>query len=395
MLQGHFERVRMGEFRRAIPDMSITTKTAWGSIVGPGLVMAFTLIGDALLYVVLPVHAATFGVSLGWVGLLLSVNRFARVLLYGWIARLGHRFGPKRLMVTAAICATLSTLAYGLASDPIVLLFARVLWGLTFAAVNLCSLVYALSGAGKAGASVGLSRSLTAMGPSLALSLGAALVMWLGPRDVFVVLGLVTALAIPTALSLPRISVAESAKRDRGFGLPSPIDLYYCVIGLVIDGLFVFSLSILLAGRFSLEWAVLSSGLLLASRHLIVAVIAPIAGVLADRFGADRLQMLLGGLCACGLIGLGFDLALPSLLAIVMSRAALGTLGNVSVAQRERDNAMYALSRLGIWSDIGAAIGPVLAGFLIEVLSLSLLYHIGAALLLLAAIPLLLDYRRR
>ncbi|HEY8171881.1 MAG TPA: hypothetical protein VIH21_02240 [Dehalococcoidia bacterium] len=32
------------------------------------IVLALALLGDSLLYAVLPLHAATFGISLAWVG---------------------------------------------------------------------------------------------------------------------------------------------------------------------------------------------------------------------------------------------------------------------------------------------------------------------------------------
>ena len=44
-------------------------------------VLSLSLFGDALLYVILPVHADTFGVNLAMVGLL-AINRIIRTLLW-------------------------------------------------------------------------------------------------------------------------------------------------------------------------------------------------------------------------------------------------------------------------------------------------------------------------
>ena len=49
--------------------------------------MSLALLGDALLYAVLPVYAADFGLTLPWVGVMLSANRFVRVFAYGAIAQ--------------------------------------------------------------------------------------------------------------------------------------------------------------------------------------------------------------------------------------------------------------------------------------------------------------------
>src|SRR5262249_22274247 len=78
------------------------------------LVLALALLGDALLYVVLPLHAPSFGVTFAWVGILLSANRLVRIIGYGAVANIGRRIGLRRLTIAAAVGATLSTAAYGL-----------------------------------------------------------------------------------------------------------------------------------------------------------------------------------------------------------------------------------------------------------------------------------------
>ena len=60
----------------------------WWPVIASSGVLSLTLLGDALLYAVLPVHAESFGVSLVWVGILLSANRFVRVFAYAMPSRL-------------------------------------------------------------------------------------------------------------------------------------------------------------------------------------------------------------------------------------------------------------------------------------------------------------------
>lgn len=45
--------------------------------------MALALPGDAILYLLLPLYAASFGVSLVEAGLLLAANRLVRIAGYG------------------------------------------------------------------------------------------------------------------------------------------------------------------------------------------------------------------------------------------------------------------------------------------------------------------------
>ena len=47
---------------------------SWRAVVTASSVLSLALLGDALIYAVLPVYAASFGVSLAMVGILLSAN---------------------------------------------------------------------------------------------------------------------------------------------------------------------------------------------------------------------------------------------------------------------------------------------------------------------------------
>jgi len=171
----------------------------------PAAVLALALLGDALLYVVLPIHAAAFDVSLAWVGVLLAANRFVRIFGYGVIAVLARDIGVRRLSIAGAIGAVVSTAAYGLASGPAPLLAARVVWGLAFGALNLTMLAYAVADRTRAGRGVGTGRAVSGFGPVLSLTLGAWLVGPLGPQGVFVALAIATVPAVVNSTSAANV----------------------------------------------------------------------------------------------------------------------------------------------------------------------------------------------
>jgi DHA1 family inner membrane transport protein len=63
-------------------------------VIRAAVVLGLVWLGDALIYVVLPLHADAFGIGLGLVGVVLSLNRIARIVGYplvgGFVvARLG------------------------------------------------------------------------------------------------------------------------------------------------------------------------------------------------------------------------------------------------------------------------------------------------------------------
>src|SRR5256885_4298287 len=51
------------------------------------LCLGLGLPGDTVLYLLLPLHAADFGVGLPEAGVLLAANRLVRIAGYGWAAR--------------------------------------------------------------------------------------------------------------------------------------------------------------------------------------------------------------------------------------------------------------------------------------------------------------------
>src|SRR5262245_34239287 len=120
-------------------------RAPWGTVVGPGLIWGIAVSGHELIQVVLPLHAAAFGVTLAWVGFLLSINKIIRVIGYGWVVALGRRIGPRGMMVIASAVAAVTALLYALVAGPFVLTAGRLVWGLGFAALHLATMLYAMS----------------------------------------------------------------------------------------------------------------------------------------------------------------------------------------------------------------------------------------------------------
>src|SRR3546814_14618975 len=103
---------------------------ARSAVVVSAAVMALALLGDSLLYVVLPLYAADFGVGLAWVGVPLSANRLIRVVADSGGAAFGERICPRRRTRTAGALAAGSTLFFGIATGAWVLSAASHVLGL-------------------------------------------------------------------------------------------------------------------------------------------------------------------------------------------------------------------------------------------------------------------------
>ena len=346
--------------------------SGWRAVIGSSAVLSLALLGDALIYAVLPAYAIDFGLTMPWVGVMLSANRFVRVFAYGVIARMTYKIGVRRMCVGAAVVATISTALYGFGQGPATILIARISWGLSYAALLLVTLAYAVEYRSQVGVRVGVGRAIQRVGPIVALFIGAWLVGFVGPTTAFLILAVPTALAIPVALTLPQYHTAKT-QRDKPTPLarPRPIDILFFLQGYGVDGVFAISITLIFAREASLSVAVMSGGALLAMRHLGEAVAAPLFGWIADRFGARRIFIGSAVLTIVGFIGVAAGLTVFGALVMLLFRGAMASLGPAVIVQAMSadEQAIGPLARMQAWRDLGAACGPLATGFLLAYVS--------------------------
>lgn len=361
-----------------------STSGSWRSVVTASSVLAFALLGDALIYAVLPVYAESFGVSLAMVGILLSANRFVRVFAYGAVAALTYKVGSRRMCIVAAILAVVSTALYGIGQGFWVLLIGRILWGVTYAILLLVTLDYAVEFRKQAGTRVGVSVAIQRTGPIIALLGGAWLTGLIGPTTVFLVLAGISVLAIPLAMSLPARRDGERQQTPpKRLGRPYPVDLVFFLLGFGVDGVFAISIALIFAQDSSAAVAVMSGGAILAMRHLAGAVAAPIFGWAADRFGARRVFIGSAVLTIAGFASIAAGFTVIGAVAMLIFRGALASLGPAIIVDdlTEDDSAIGPLARMQAWRDLGAAVGPLTTGFALAFVSAQLLHGVVAVLL--------------
>lgn len=349
------------------------------------LMLSVALPGDTLLYLLLPLYAGSFGVSLPEAGVLLAANRLVRIAGYGWVARYYGTRGPRAACLLASFGAIVSTLMYAVCSGIWLLLAARLMWGLAYAAMNIAN--QALPTAVIAGAPerVGRSRAIIAAGPAVGLIVGAILASVYGPRSVFVVLTVVALLGPLFARLIPS---ERDPPRPAGprFEKPGPMSIWSFSVGFTIDGIFIFGLGLLAAASFP-SGAVVAAGLAMALRYASEIAFSPVGGLLGRLFGALRMLIAMSLATAVSLLLLGAPGIWPWVGAVgtIVLRAFAGPLAAPVVAElftgAER---VPALARQATWRDIGAGTGPLAAGLLIPVLAPIAVYG-GCALILAAA----------
>ncbi len=347
-------------------------------------VLGLSLPADVVLYLLLPMYASEFGVSLAQAGLLLAANRLVRVIGYGWVARFYARHGDRLTSMLAVLATVVCALGYTALSGFWLLLPLRLLWGMAFAALNISTQALATAQPLGAARRSGRSRAYIALGPVIALPLAALAAQWHGPRIIFVLFAVLASLGLLLASRLPS-ERSPLPKRTRRLQRPNNLDTWSFLEGLTLDGLFIIGLSYL--GKDMLpENAVIVAGLLLAARYMGEIVLSPLGGLLAERIGAVKLLVRLSLLTSLALLGFAYGWLWSCAACIVVLRSLqLPLLAPIVAERTPGPDRVYALAARSMWRDIGAGLGPMLAGALLPVVSPRWMYGLPSLLLAWAA----------
>lgn len=349
------------------------------------IVLALALLGDSLLYAVLSLHASTFGLSLAWVGVLLSANRIVRLFGYPLLPRVAAT-GLRRFTITAAATGALSTLVFAFGRGAAVLLASRLALGIVFGALSLSALAYATSASALAGQRVGLSLSLRELGPLLSLTLGTTAVAIAGVRPTLAALGMMSMAGVALATRLPDLAMANDGNGLTILRLPLPADWLSLVAGFVTDGIFPATIGLLIARSSGVGEAAIGAGLLLGFKRVAVVVLAPVSGHAADRFG-ERVVTAAGfAIAAMGALMIASGGTIVGALLIGCGAAVTTTAIPIAAAVRDPEQRVAALARTGMFRDAGAVAGPLAALALFEAVGAATVYSVAGLVLVAVAI---------
>lgn len=348
-------------------------------------VLSLCLPADVLLYLLLPMYAADFGVTLVEAGILLAANRLVRIVGYGWVVRFYARHGDRAACSLAALATAACALASATLSGFAVLLVFRLVWGLCFATFNLSTQTLATAEAQGAARRAGRSRATLSIGPMLALPLGAVMAQAFGPRSVFFVLFVAALCGLWRARALPATGHDIPVSSGRRLRLPDSIATWSFIEGVTLDGLFVFGLSLYAQTHLGAT-GVLVAGILMAVRYLSEMLFSPFGGRLADRFGALRMLVVLSLATSLALLMFGSYWLFIGAFFVLVLRALQLPLVVTLVAQRNPQARIQALAGNAVWRDIGAGLGPILAGVLLPQVPALWAYAGAAAILALSAL---------
>ncbi len=375
-------------------------------------VVGILIMGDSFLYSALPVSADSLSLTLWQVGLLLSANRWVRLLSNSVAATLFSRWRIKPLFVGATILALASSLAFAQAWSFPYLLVARLAWGFAWSIFRQSAYMAVWTHSAEThGGLLGIWWGLVRLGSGMGVLLGG----WLLDRTRFATsMGVISALAgIGFALSFlltwPKSSVSSIQKpADKPAGHKEAAKSIWqsshlkWLFSLGAGSTLILALLVALTSLYLQErgGAILqtlgiglATGLILALHWISQIVVGPVIGAFSDRFGRTRITMALAIILASA-IGLAATahgttaLVLAALFMLFFSGLRIVIEAGASDGARLTTSPREVMGYFTSVDDLAAACGPLIGLVWFQSGDLTYLLWGSAGLLLFLSIGL-------
>lgn len=368
-------------------------------LVGASFVIA---VGFGILAPVLPTFAASFDVGITAASVVISVFAFMRLAFAPVSGRLVTMLGERPVYVWGLLIVALSTGACAFAQSYWQLLLFRGLGGIgsTMFTVSAVALLVRLSPPSMRGRAAGMWAAGFLLGNIAGPLVGGGLIV-ISLRAPFVVYAVVLLVAATVAWLFLRRSTLADPERDNGnpaFTVREAVRHRTYIAALAssfANGWAVFGVRISLIPLFVVEVLEREEGLAGISLAVFAAgnaALLLVSGRLADSLG--RKPLVLVGLVVSGggTCWLGFTDSVPAfLIASLVAGLGAGVLGpphNAAVADivgsQRRGGSVLAGFQMA--ADVGAIMGPILAGLIAEQLSYGAAFGLTGAVLLLSTV---------
>lgn len=372
--------------RPAIDDEEPSIPVVVGAVIAG---VFFGGVGGGVAFPTLPALGPLLGIAPFLVGLILSINRFTRLLMNTPAGQILDRFGTRRPMIIGFIVQGLVPFGYALALDPgpiplssaSVFLLSRALWGIgsAFVFVGAFTTVTHVTTPDNRGKWVGYMRGGQSLGFPVGLVAGGLLTDVYGYATAFIVAGVAASFAAVVAfVVLPNVE-GDVTTSTRLRDLPRVVRADVRILGI---GTANFAVRFLYAGVLlstvvlyttenAIEVGALAetgvSGIVMAVSVVSMSITNLAVGRLSDSL-PNRTYTVVPAL---GLFGLGFAILalwptlLGTIVGIALAGVGVGGTGPPLMAYLGDIAPGGDVGKLGgvynVFGDLGSTLGPLVA----------------------------------
>jgi MFS family permease len=336
------------------------------------LATAFSLLGDQMLYSVLPTYYTELGLMPYQVGLILSVNRWVRLVtnsLAEWMCR---HYDLTMLVTVALIFGGVLTIVYGVVTSFTVLLIARMLWGLSWSFIRQVGVMTVVDSSPPAqiGRMMGFYNGTSRLGSVTGNLVGAVGHDVIGFSLTLIIFGVLSILGVPLGWMGRRAVPHQDIETKQPRGKRWSPELLFCgfVIGCVGPGMMMSTLGVVLKDTVGESVSVFDvvigvatlNGLLLATRWITDALGAPLLGAVSDRMGRRwaAIVYFIGGMSALFLASLASHVLFLVICVLLFFACGVGL--TVVMISESGTRGTRSLASYVTASDFGSATGPML-----------------------------------
>jgi MFS family permease len=393
------------------------------SLAGPWLVaivgscIGLAIMGDSLMYTILPLAAPALGIPLPLVGILLSANRFVRLLSNSPASRIFERYGPRLPFLGSMVIGALATILYGVPAGFTLFLIARLLWGIAWSGLRQGGYDAIWTGLpNQKGRLTGLLWGLVRLGSAIGVLVGGILYDRLGYHAAIVFVIAMAMIAVPVTIFIrwgkvrlpqpapvqsttnattPAIESSESGWRAAS---ENPVQRWLVISGFfqyLLSGVIVSTTAVFLAEHMGADAGMAWMGIGIATltgmmhgvRWISDLLLGPAVGALSDRVGQATTSACVVVVYVAALFGaLLFppSFAVFALFLVLLADSAMNIVTSAAVSGVAMST-IRPHAFVGVFTtttDAGSALGPLVAYSLVTQIGLPVVYSVLAVLLL-------------
>lgn len=379
------------------------------SVVLVAVAAALSLFGDMALYAILPIHFRSLGLIPLQVGILLSANRWIRLLTNHLAGKLSGKIDNQVLLVAALITGSALAVLYAFIPPFWLFLSARLIWGFSWSLIRQIGIMTSvdLSEVDSVGRTIGFYKGITQLGSMAGILLAGILFDVGGFSKALFFAACISLMAVPFGYTGYRLIPVHLKRRSERLtkkkrSISPSFILQSMIVGCIGRGVVMSTLGYILVqkvgGNITFKDIVIGvatiNGLILASKNIINSVLSPLLGTISDYLGNKKsltLFFFFGAISmSLSVITLSLFPLILLLLIFFISDAALQI--SLSSIAAKKGPESYASMATGF--DFGAAVGPLLSWALVEVFSTPVLSFPAGAILYSAGFALSL-FRKR